>query len=231
MLLNAIIVSVPLAVTSFQQQTTLPVWLLLLGSSALCGMEWNRTLRQPEHLPNRDDYRLAATIGALLLLFVQWSAIVEFGTHGPIGPPIGIVAGCLLIGMGTWMRSAAIRQLAAGFRSSTETSQLVTHGIYATFRHPSETGLLLAMLGITCLLSAMWTAIVFLPVAYAVADWRVRLEEKELRRAFGEQHIAYIRQTSRGLINVRRWCFRLTMKEVTATTTCDTKLPSCDVHR
>jgi protein-S-isoprenylcysteine O-methyltransferase Ste14 len=198
-ILNAIIVSVPLAVTGFRSLAELPVLLLLLGSSAFCAMELNQTVLHPEHLLRHDRYQLAAVIGALLLLFVQWAAIVESGSREHVGHGVWVVSGCVLIAVGAWIRSSAIRQLAAGFRSSPETSHLVTSGIYASLRHPSETGLLLAMIGFTLLLSATWTTVVFLPAAYVVAVWRVRLEETELRKTFGADYEAYAVRTSRGL--------------------------------
>lgn len=192
--INMLIVSAPLAVTGIQKQTQLPVLLLCIGSSMLCATEWNQTRRHPECLSNRDRYGLAALIGGLLLLFVQWAAIVEFETRVFGSHPAGIVAGCVFICVGTWLRSTAIQQLATGFRSSLKTSRLVTSGLYARFRHPSETGLMLVMIGVTLLLSAMWTAAIFLPAAYGVSRWRIHLEETELRRAFGAEYAAYEKQ-------------------------------------
>ena len=201
-ILNALIVSAPLAVTGLQNRNGLPVLLLLIGSSVLCAMEFNHTLRHSEHLPRRDRYGLAALMGALLLLFIQWAAIVEFETAATVvhrGHPARIIAGCVFICIGIGVRSTAIQQLATGFRSSVQTTRLITTGIYARCRHPSETGLLLVMLGFTILLCAGWTAMVLLPPAYAVARWRIHLEESALRKTFGEQYTAYIARTSRGL--------------------------------
>lgn len=72
--------------------------------------------------------------------------------------------------------------------------QLIRSGPYKLLRHPIYTGLL-AMYAGTALVSGEWLAIIGFAIA-AFAYWRkIRLEEANLKVAFGADYDAYSRET------------------------------------
>ena len=103
--------------------------------------------------------------------------------------------------VGIALRYGAISLLGRQFRTEIvpREGDLVTRGIYAKQRHPSETGLLL-ICGGAGLLSASWLALVATSfVILPLVLWRLRLEERQLNRAFGSKYTRY-RQRVGGLL-------------------------------
>jgi protein-S-isoprenylcysteine O-methyltransferase Ste14 len=75
--------------------------------------------------------------------------------------------------------------------------RLIDDGPYALVRHPSYTGMLMAILGFGIALDS-WGAVaatLFLPLAAVVN--RIRHEETMLRRELGEPYEAYAARTAR----------------------------------
>ena len=75
--------------------------------------------------------------------------------------------------------------------------KLIDSGPYRRVRHPTYTGALLAFLGLG-LCFGNWLSIFFLSVPIIGAFlWRVRIEERALMEALGEDYHAYMRQTKK----------------------------------
>ncbi|MDQ2825318.1 MAG: isoprenylcysteine carboxylmethyltransferase family protein [Verrucomicrobiota bacterium] len=75
--------------------------------------------------------------------------------------------------------------------------RVVDSGPYRFIRHPSYTGALLAFAGIGLSLGN-WLSIVFmtLPITFAFL-WRIRIEERALIDALGDDYRVYLRRTAR----------------------------------
>ena len=79
-----------------------------------------------------------------------------------------------------------------------ESTALVTHGLFAYTRNPMYLGMVIALAGVATLFNERWPWLV-LPVFAAVIQFRfIRLEEKLMEETFGETYLTY---KSR----VRRW--------------------------
>jgi protein-S-isoprenylcysteine O-methyltransferase Ste14 len=112
---------------------------------------------------------------------------------------IGLLAlACLLSGLA--IRWAAIVTLGRQFTVDVSIRQdhaLVQHGLYRLVRHPSYSGLLLAMFGVG-LLYTNWLSLVSLmvPITLAVAA-RIAKEERALLAALGAPYAAYCARVKR----------------------------------
>lgn len=138
-------------------------------------------------------HRLARVTGIALLL-LEWSAVIECRRADEIVPLAQIALGAGLLLSGAACRAAAVRQLGARFVSDATPASgdyFEQTGIYAYVRHPSETGLLLACLGIVVLLAAPFTALAGVPALCLLSWRRVRLEEAALRARFGNAYHEY----------------------------------------
>jgi protein-S-isoprenylcysteine O-methyltransferase Ste14 len=76
-------------------------------------------------------------------------------------------------------------------------SALVVDGLYRLTRHPMYVGMLLVVLGVVVLLGTVGPALVLVPFAI-VLEVFMRLEERAMREAFGEEYDEYAKR-------VRRW--------------------------
>jgi protein-S-isoprenylcysteine O-methyltransferase Ste14 len=109
-------------------------------------------------------------------------------------------AGAMLILLSVALRLASVVQL-GGYYSvnlGVQAGQpLVTTGLYGHFRHPGYLAIVLAFVGLGL---AYWHRVatpLCLVLPPAVLAWRIRLEEKTLEAAFGEQYRAWARRTRR----------------------------------
>jgi protein-S-isoprenylcysteine O-methyltransferase Ste14 len=105
-----------------------------------------------------------------------------------------LAAGALLYGAGLRLRAAAIRTLGAYFSTYIEMRDrqpLIREGPFRRVRHPNYAGLLLEAAGLPLAFEAwpvlLFVIAVFVPVLLA----RIRLEERELVRTFGDAYLAY----------------------------------------
>ncbi len=75
--------------------------------------------------------------------------------------------------------------------------RLIDSGPYRFIRHPTYTGALLAFLGLGFCFGN-WLSILFLGLPIIAAFlWRIRIEERALLQALGEQYRRYMRRTKR----------------------------------
>lgn len=73
---------------------------------------------------------------------------------------------------------------------------MIDTGPYRFIRHPSYTGALLAFVGFGCCLGNWMSILCVLPILGAFL-WRMRVEERALIDALGEDYRAYMRRTKR----------------------------------
>jgi protein-S-isoprenylcysteine O-methyltransferase Ste14 len=157
--------------------------------------------RATDVLAERRHERLAFVTGIVVLIGL-WLALAEeivLARSGWLGFRfLGIALFCA----GVTLRIAAIRALGRQFRTTTTIRRgrlLVTGGVYAWLRHPSESGLILIVLGTSLMFVSLaavgFTAVALLPLIVL----RLRIEERGLKEVFGPQYDAYQRTTG-GLV-------------------------------
>lgn len=108
--------------------------------------------------------------------------------------------GSLVFVAGTSLRWYAIYYLGRFFTVNVAIAadhQLIRTGPYRWVRHPSYTGCLMMVLGFALALGNALSVLVIMVPTAAVLLHRMNIEEDVLKQAFGEQYLAYTRQTRR----------------------------------
>lgn len=113
--------------------------------------------------------------------------------------PLVITLGLIMVGIGQFVRTTAMVQCGESFNHIIQQRKksshfLVTHGVYALFRHPSYFGFFWWSLGTQLVLGN-----VFCAFAYAVVVWRffagrIPHEERFLVGFFGGEYVEYRRR-------------------------------------
>ena len=110
-------------------------------------------------------------------------------------------AGLVPIAAGIWLAVQGSRLFARAGTNIvpfTESTTLVTDGVFSFSRNPMYTGMILALAGTTLLLNG-WLAWLVVVLFFAIIRvFFIRNEEQLMEQTFGEQYLAY--QAS-----VRRW--------------------------
>jgi len=131
--------------------------------------------------------------------------IAVLAQRGDVGAVPGLrslwdIIGQVLIAGGLAIRWAAILTLKDFFTvdiAIVPDQRIIDRGIYRFIRHPSYTGSLISFLGLG-ITFANWLSIlaIIIPITGAFL-YRVRIEEAELHRAFGDEYAAYVQRTRR----------------------------------
>ena len=152
--------------------------------------------------PARDWDRGSALLWDAAAVVEAFGMVLGFAGVGRMKGAGGLVgwAGLSLLVAGVCVRWSAVRALGKFFTGTVlirEDHRLLRSGLYRHVRHPAYTGTLVAHLGLG--LSFMnWFSLAFGVVPYAVAAaYRIRVEERALREAFGEEYELYARATKR----------------------------------
>jgi protein-S-isoprenylcysteine O-methyltransferase Ste14 len=110
------------------------------------------------------------------------------------------VVGIVVLAAGLLIRSVAIRTLGKAFSSNVaikESQKICQAGMYHYLRHPSYLGLWLVFLGVG-LHSRNWISFLVATVPPTAAlVYRIHVEERALREAFGGEYVAYCKRTWR----------------------------------
>ena len=110
------------------------------------------------------------------------------------------VFGLGVFGLGLLLRWYAIIHLGRFFTVNVaiaDDHRLVDTGPYRWARHPSYTGWLLAITGLGLCLGNWLSLAILLAATFTVIAWRIGIEERALRGAFGDTYAAYARKTAR----------------------------------
>jgi protein-S-isoprenylcysteine O-methyltransferase Ste14 len=159
-------------------------------------------------LRSRENVARGADRGSLAVLwttitpaiFTSIQVVSRGGARLP-GPMLAwVVAGIAVLVAGLALRWTAILTLRHAFTvdvAIAKDQRVVDHGIYRVLRHPAYAGNLMAFLGMV-LSYGDWLGglVLFLPIA-AAFFYRIGVEERALRAAFGEEYDRYARRTKR----------------------------------
>jgi len=159
-------------------------------------------LRRHRVRPARDWDRKSAVLWDASSIFELVGMILGFVGVGAMrcaGVAVGWTGLALLVA-GVAIRWGAIYTLGKFFTGVVlirEDHRLLRTGLYRHVRHPAYTGALVAHLGLGLSFSN-WYSLGFSLLPYAVAaSYRIRVEERALREAFGEEYEAHARATKR----------------------------------
>ena len=108
--------------------------------------------------------------------------------------------GLALMAGGLAVRLWAIRTLGRYFAPDVSLGQdhrLVDRGLYRLIRHPSYTGTFMTILGYGLALTNAVSLAVMLAIPGLAYGYRMRVEERALIEAFGDDYRAYARRTKK----------------------------------
>ena len=131
-------------------------------------------------------------------------AAIRIGRDGGVLWPGGrqwpVIAGIALIVTGTGLRAWSIATLGRFFQYQIEIQaghQVVTTGPYRYVRHPSYTGLALALIGFALASGDVLSLPAVLVLGGLGLAVRIRAEERQLRQALGAEYERYAAQHKR----------------------------------
>jgi protein-S-isoprenylcysteine O-methyltransferase Ste14 len=108
--------------------------------------------------------------------------------------------GLIIFLMGQSFRWYSIYYLGRYFTANVAISpdhRLIESGPYRFIRHPSYTGNFIAVIGFGLSLANMASLLVVMVPTFAVHLWRMRIEERALLEAFGDEYRNYMARTKR----------------------------------
>ncbi|MDE1835353.1 MAG: isoprenylcysteine carboxylmethyltransferase family protein [Euryarchaeota archaeon] len=116
-------------------------------------------------------------------------------------PPLGVLyLGDALMGLGIAVRVWAITVLGRFFTTRVmiqKGHQLITKGPYRWVRHPSYTGALTTLIGLSLAYGSLLGTLLALTVGATCFGYRIHVEEKALAEGFGKEYEEYRRHTRR----------------------------------
>lgn len=144
---------------------------------------------------SRDRFSKAALTASLFgaMMVGVWQAASGQGVVGDALLGMQVLGG-LLWGTGETIRRWAMQTLGRFFTDTVRIFQdhkLIIEGPYKLVRHPSYAGLFLVMIGAPMTTGSLVAVVVSTIAGGAALAWRVTVEERELRGAFGAAYEAY----------------------------------------
>ncbi|MFC0437773.1 isoprenylcysteine carboxylmethyltransferase family protein [Kutzneria buriramensis] len=118
----------------------------------------------------------------------------------PSRQPGWLAASIVLVALGGGFRLWSIATLGRYFRAVVhiqENHHVVRSGPYRVLRHPSYTGLLVALLGVALIIGNYASSAIFWLTVVAGILYRIRVEERMLLDGLGDDYAAYMRETNR----------------------------------
>ena len=135
---------------------------------------------------------------ALSLLLIVAIGFLEAGSLLPSPWPylgaIPVVVGVLIAAQG----SRLFAQAGTNIIPFTESSALVTGGVFSLSRNPMYTGMVLALAGTALIMNGLYAWLVVFAFTAIIRAVFIRTEEKLMEQTFGEDYLTY-------KSSVRRW--------------------------
>ncbi len=101
-----------------------------------------------------------------------------------------MMIGIPLLVLGAWLAISGLKEVTLRAAEIHRTERIVKSGVYSVVRHPQYVGGLLAHIGISFLLSAVYS-LLFTPLMIAIIYLISRKEEEELVKEFGQEYQDY----------------------------------------
>jgi len=105
-------------------------------------------------------------------------------------PLLHVMVSVPFIGLGAWLGIAGAREVTLRVSETHRTERIVSTGVYSLVRHPQYLGGLLSHIGISFLLSALFS-LVSTPLVLLIVFVLSRKEERELIKEFGDEYVDY----------------------------------------
>lgn len=118
-------------------------------------------------------------------------------------PLVHLVVFVPLFVLGGWFGIKGTQETSLKVAETHKPERIVTTGVYAIVRHPQYLGGLLAHIGVSFLLSALYS-LLLTPLVATLVYILSRKEEKELIREFGKEYERYRRRVPMFLPRLRR---------------------------
>ncbi|KAI8894424.1 Isoprenylcysteine carboxyl methyltransferase family-domain-containing protein [Globomyces pollinis-pini] len=132
-----------------------------------------------------------AMLAAAVEYFIEWAFFPWLKQYNDL-----IYFGLFMVVSGQIMRSTAMITAQSNFThlvadSKRESHQLVTHGIYSIFRHPSYTGFFYWGIGMQVMLANPICFFLYWYALYTFFSERIETEEQYLIEFFGSEYVEY----------------------------------------
>jgi protein-S-isoprenylcysteine O-methyltransferase Ste14 len=191
---HAAILTLPALAMGRVSDVTRPTALACIAVLLLLGEAENASRTAPDPSTPRGPGTTLALASALGLLATAWTALAlpSLAPSSPLAPWTWLGAPVVLAGIA--LRVAAIRTLGRSFTSEIVAAPghpLVTRGIYAHLRHPSDAGLLLIAVGVASLAGSAASAFVALVSVFPSVFLRIAAEDRVLAARDPIAHAAY----------------------------------------
>lgn len=149
--------------------------------------------------------RIPLVVG-LSLLITFWVSLTDLAMS--VSAPFGALAaaGTTFMVAGIVLRHLSLRTLGAFFLNEVAimpTQPLITHGIYGSLRHPSETGTLCLAFGGAIVLGSVYGLMAGALILLPGVIWRTRLEDRMLRNHYADEFGRYAREVPAFLPKIR----------------------------
>lgn len=140
----------------------------------------------------------ASALGILVAANVGiFTPAIEYALRPEVRPPPlawTVFAGATLLVTGVALRVWAIRTLDTAFTAVVQTSdeqRLISTGPYRRLRHPSYTGIVVALSGAALLFESLAAVAALVVVVLPVYLYRIRVEEQALVVRFGDEYRSF----------------------------------------
>lgn len=184
-----------------------PLALVIPALWAMWGICWTiasafaKPVRRRESAASRASHVVPLALGAALLASPRLAGPVLDARLLPRGPAwLGL--GTALVAAGLLFSVTARLQLGRNWSATVTLKQdhtLTRGGPYRIVRHPIYTGILLAVLG-TAVADGEWRGLLALAAVLVAFLWKLRIEERFMLEAFGEEYARYRRDVPAALV-------------------------------
>ena len=139
--------------------------------------------------------------GAILYIFGSLTSVLDFIAiqHGVYHPDLVSAVGFVLLAAGLGTRLEATRTLGRYYSPVVKIlpgHELVKHGIYRHLRHPIYLGSMLIFLSVPLIFHSLY-GLVVTALAIPFILHRIQVEERMLRKKFGNEYADYARKSKR----------------------------------
>lgn len=160
-----------------------------------------RQLRHSEHT-ERTEWRTFLAFPVLIIAGIELAGLVRHAVPDlsyPVTAPFALIV-LLVAWAGVALRLWAIVALGRFFRGTVRIQQhhqVVTSGPYRWVRHPSYSGILLAVAALSLIMGNVASWAVFMVCCLLATGYRIRVEERVLTEARGTAYTDYAARTRR----------------------------------